>query len=196
MENEKKILEIIEKKGLITNKDIIDNNIPKSALNSLIKKADVEKVKNGVYNLKDTLTDEYYLLLYGNKDAVYSYFTALYFHGLCEMVPQIYDITVKKNYGGNLQKNKKVRLHYVEDTIFELGKTTIKSPQGQEIIVYDVERCLCDIIKNQENLYFEYVKYAFNEYYRVQKHDTFKLYKYARIMGIEEKVSNFMGVLL
>ena len=95
-----------------------------------------------------------------------------------------------------MQKNKKVRLHYVEDTIFELGKTTIKSPQGQEIIVYDVERCLCDIIKNQENLYFEYVKYAFNEYYKVQKHDTFKLYKYARIMGIEEKVSNFMGVLL
>ena len=112
------------------------------------------------------------------------------------MVPQIYDITVKKNFGGNLQKNKKVRLHYVEDTIFELGKTTIKSPQGQEIIVYDIERCLCDIIKNQKKLYFELIKYAFTEYYKVQKHDTFKLYKYARVMGIEAKVNNFMKFFL
>lgn len=40
------------------------------------------------------------------------------------------------------------------------------------------------------------IKYAFNEYYIVQKHDTFKLYKYARIMEIEEKVNNFMKILL
>lgn len=196
MENEKKIIEIINKQGLLTTKDLKEKNIPKSALKRLIDKKEISKVKNGLYNKSDNLTDEYFALLYGNKDAVFSYLTALYFYDLCEMVPSIYDVTVKKNYGGNLQKDKNVRLHYVDDYVFELGKTYVKSPQGQLVCCYDIERCLCDLIKDQNDIYFDYIKYAFTEYYKVQKHDTFKLFKYARELGIDEKVSKFMGVLL
>ncbi len=196
MENEKKIMEIINRNGILTTKDLKANNIPKSALKRLVDKKEISKVKNGLYNSQNNLTDEYFSVIYGNKDAVFSYFTALYFHDLCEMVPAVYDITVKKNYGGNLQKNEKVRLHYVDNNTFELGKTYVKSPQGQLVCCYDIERCLCDLIKDQDELYFDYIKYAFNEYYKVQKHDTFKLFKYARQLGVDKKINMFMKIFM
>ncbi len=196
MNYEEQILNILRKKKIVTTDEITKLKIPKVALTRLIEKNKIERVKRGVYILPNSFGDEYYTLLLGVNDAIYSYFTALYFHDLCERVPLKYDITVKRNYGGTLIKNENVNLHYVDANTLNLGRIKIKSPQGQEIECYDIERCLCDLIKDKDNLYFEYVKYAFVKYYREEKHNTFKLYKYAKLMGIEKQVHEFMEALL
>lgn len=196
MNYEEKVLEILKEKGIITAENLRHLNIPKIVLTRLVKKGKIERVKRGIYISKNSFGDEYYNLLYGTHDAVYSYFTALYFQDLCERVPLYYDVTVKRNYGGTLQKNKKVKLHYVDSELINLGKIKIKSPQGQEIYCYDVERCLCDIIKDKDKLYFEYIKYAFVKYYRKQKHDTFTLYQYAKKLGVEKQIHEFMESLI
>ncbi len=196
MNYEEQVLNLLNKNNMVTTKETTKLNIPKIVLTRLVKKNKIERLKRGVYISPDSIGDEYYALLYGASDAVYSYFTALYFYDLCERVPLKYDVTVKRNYSGTLIKNKNVKLHYVDENKFELGQTKIKSPQGKEIKCYDVERCLCDLISNKDNLYFEYVKYAFVKYYREEKHDTFKLYKYAKKLGIEEQVKEFMEALL
>ena len=196
MNYEEKVLNILNEKKIITTNELTKLNIPNIALTRLIEKKKIERVKRGIYVLPNSFGDEYYTLLYGINDATYSYFTALYFHNLCERVPLKYDVTVKRNYGGSLIKNENVNLHYVDECILDLGRTKVKSPQGQEIVCYDIERCLCDLIKDKDNLYFEYVKYAFVKYYREEKHDTFKLYKYAKLMKIEKQVHEFMEALL
>ena len=154
-------------------------NIPRVILNRLINKNLIEKIKTGLYVLKDSWGDEYFNLIYKNKYAVYSHLTSLYFHDLCERVPLIYDITVKQNYGGNLIKNNE-----------------ITSPQGRTIKCYDIERSLCDLIKCKNKIYLEYLKYAFNEYYKIQKNNPQKLYEYAKKLNIYPKVKEFMEVFL
>ena len=196
MNYEEKVLNILNEKKIITTNELTKLNIPNVVLTRLIEKKKIERAKRGIYVLPNSFGDEYYTLLYGINDATYSYFTALYFHNLCERVPLKYDVTVKRNYGGSLIKNENVNLHYVDESILDLGRTKVKSPQGQEIVCYDIERCLCDLIKDKDNLYFEYVKYAFVKYYREEKHDTFKLYKYAKLMKIEKQVHEFMEALL
>ena len=196
MNYEEKVLNILNEKKIITTNELTKLNIPNVVLTRLIEKKKIERAKRGIYVLPNSFGDEYYTLLYGINDATYSYFTALYFYNLCERVPLKYDVTVKRNYGGSLIKNENVNLHYVDESIFDLGRTKLKSPQGQEIACYDIERCLCDLIKDKDNLYFEYVKYAFVKYYREEKHDTFKLYKYAKLMKIEKQVHEFMEALL
>ena len=196
MNYEEKVLNILNEKKIITTNELTKLNIPNVVLTRLIEKKKIERSKRGIYVLPNSFGDEYYTLLYGINDATYSYFTALYFHNLCERVPLKYDVTVKRNYGGSLIKNENVNLHYVDESILDLGRTKVKSPQGQEIVCYDIERCLCDLIKDKDNLYFEYVKYAFVKYYREEKHDTFKLYKYAKLMKIEKQVHEFMEALL
>ena len=196
MNYEERVLEIVKEKGVITTEYLKQIKIPKIVLTRLVKKDKLERVTRGVYISKNSFNDEYYSLTYGTRDAIYSYFTALYFQNLCERTPLYYDVTVKRNYGGRLQKDKKIKLHYVDSTLINLGKIKIKSPQGQDIYCYDAERCLCDIIKDKNKLYFEYIKYAFNQYYRKEKHDTFKLYQYAKKLGVEKQIHEFMETLM
>lgn len=196
MSYEEKVLDFMKKNSdTITIEELNSLNIQSIVLTRLMKKGLIEKIKSGLYVLKNSWGDEYFNITYHNN-AIYSHLTALYFNDLCERVPMEYDITVKRNYSGILRKNKNVKLYYVLDSNFELGLTKIKSPQGRIIKCYDVERCLCDLIKSKDNIYLEYLKYAFFEYYKVQKNDTKKLYEYAKKLDIYEKVKEFMEVFI
>lgn len=197
MDYENKILNYMKNNSdSITIEEVNALNIPRVILTRLMNKNLIERIKKGLYVLKDSWGDEYFNLLYKNNGAVYSHLTSLYFNDLCERVPIEYDITVKQNYSGNLTKNNKVKLYYSSNKYYELGLTEIKSPQGRIIKCYDVERCLCDLIKCKDKIYLEYLKYAFNEYYKVQKTDIKKLYQYAKKLNVYDKVKQFMEVFL
>lgn len=194
---EEKILKYMHNNSdTITVKEVNRLNIPRVILTRLVKKDKIAKVSPGLYSLPNCWGDEYFNLLYGNSNGVYSHLTALYFHDLCERVPLEYDITVKSNYGGKLRDNIKVHLYYVKESNYELGIMEMKSPQGRVIRCYNVERCLCDLIKCKDEIYIEYLKYAFNEYYKVQKHDTKLLFSYAKKLNVYNKVKEFMEIFL
>ena len=197
MNYENQILEYMKiNSDSITIEEINKLNIPRIVLTRLVNKELIERVKKGLYVLKNSWGDEYFNLIYGNTHATYSHLTTLYFNDLCERVPMEYDITVKQNYSGSLSKNKKVKLYYVSNEHYDLGLIKIKSPQGRIIKCYDVERCLCDLIKCKDKVYLEYLKYAFTEYYKNQKNDTKKLYEYARKLNVYDKVKEFMEVFI
>lgn len=197
MNNEEKIIETMKQNnGLVTTKKVNDMSIPKVTLTRLVKKGIIQRQKKGLYVFSNTFGDEYYEIIYNVKNAVFSYLTALYFHNLCERVPLFYDITVSYNYTGSLTKNNDVALHYVKPEVLNLGRIKIESPHGQIIECYDIERCLCDIFKDKKKIYSEYIKYAFTEYYKVQKNNTFKLYQYAKKLNIEKEINEYLEVLL
>ena len=197
MKSEDKIISLMKKNnGIITTDEISKNSIARINLTRLVKKGLIIREKHGLYVLKGELGDEYFSLIYNIPSATFSHLTALYFHNLCERVPLIYDITVSKEYRGRLEKDSDVNLYRVKKEYLELGRVKIQSPQGQDIYIYDIERCLCDLIKDREQIDFELVKKAFVDYYRIDKNDTFKLYQYANKMGIDKEVSSFMETLL
>lgn len=197
MNNEEKVIYMMKKNnGLITTKEVINMKIPKVTLSRLVKKGFIQRQKKGLYVFPNVWEDEYYGIVFNIKNAIFSHLTALYFHNLCERVPLNYDITVSYNYAGSLTKKDAVTLHYVKKEILDLGRIKIQSLQGQEIDCYDVERCLCDIFKDRNKIYTEYLKYAFTEYYKNQKHDTFKLYQYAKKLNIEKEIHEYIEVLL
>lgn len=197
MNYENQVLEYMKNNSdSITIEEINMLNIPRITLTKLISKNLIERVKKGLYVLKNSWGDEYFNLLYGSGYTVFSHLTSLYFNDLCERVPMEYDITVRQNYGGILRNQKNVKLYYVSDEQYGLGLIQIKSPQGRIVRCYDVERCLCDLIKCKDKIYLEYLKYAFNEYYKVQKNDVKKLYEYAKKLNVYDKVKEFMEVFI
>ena len=72
----------------------------------------------------------------------------------------------------------------------------MKSPFGMQIWVYDVERTICDIIKNKNKIDAEIFSKALKNYIASKKKNINRLMKYARIMNIEKKVLEYMEVLL
>lgn len=197
MTNEKKILKILkDNNGIITTKEVKENNIEKIYLTRLVNKGVIDRVKRGLYISKNSWGDEYFNLIYGTN-AIYSYETALYFLGLCESIPIKYDLTVPRGYNGSLNHNDKVLLHFIKKEYFEIGKINIKSPQGQMITCYNAERTICDLLKDKQNQDIETLKYAISEYLKNKNSRNLpKLMEYAKIFNVEESLNNYLEVLM
>lgn len=88
-------------------------------------------------------------------------------------------------------------MHYVKKEMFEIGKISIKSPQGKNIFCYNAERCLCDLIKDKSNQDIETIKYAVIEYLNNKnERDLPKLMDYAKKFDVEEDISKYLEVLM
>ena len=193
MEYESKILKLF-KNGYLTTKDVTDNNIPRAYLTKLIKENKIERVSRGVYIKKNVLVDEFVVLQSKSKYAIYSNTTALYLHGLSNRIPIRYDITVKSGYKGSLQKENNVNLFYTKRELLELGVINYKLDSGNIIRVYDLDKTICDIIKNKKKIDAEIFNKAIREYFYSKKKNTLKLYEYAKKMNIYNKVRDTFEV--
>lgn len=197
MTNEEKILKILkDNNGIITTKEVKENNIEKIYLTRLVNKGVIDRVKRGLYVSQNSWGDEYFNLIYGTN-AIYSYETALYFFGLCESVPIKYNLTVPRGYNGSLNHNDRVLLHFIKKEYFDIGKVNIKSPQGQMITCYNAERTICDLLKDKPNQDIETLKYAISEYLKNKNsRDLPKLMEYAKTFDVEEALNNYLEVLM
>jgi abortive infection protein abiGI len=193
MEYESKILKLF-KNGYLTTKDVTDNHIPRTYLTKLIKENEIERVSRGVYIKKNVLVDEFVILQNKSKYAIYSNTTALYLHGLSNRIPIRYDITVKSGYKGSLQKEKNVNLFYTKKELLELGVIDYKLDSGNVIKVYDLDKTICDIIRNKKKIDAEIFNKAIREYFYSKKKNTLKLYEYAKKMNIYNKVRDTFEV--
>ncbi len=193
MEYESKILKLF-KNGYLTTKDVTDNNIPRTYLTKLIKENKIERVSRGVYIKKNELVDEFVVLQSKSKYAIYSNTTALYVHGFSNRIPIRYDITVKSGYKGSLQKEDNVNLFYTKRELLELGVIDYKLDSGNIIRVYDLDKTICDIIKNKKKIDAEIFNKAIREYFYSKKKNTLKLYEYAKKMNIYNKVRDTFEV--
>lgn len=194
MEYENKILNLF-KNGYLITKNVTANGIPRIYLTKLIKENKIERVSRGVYIKKDVLVDEFVVLQSKSKYAIYSNTTALYLHGLSNRIPIKYDITTKSGYKGSLQKEENVNLFYTKNELLDLGVINYKLDSGNIIRVYDLDKTICDIIKNKKKIDAEIFNKAIREYFYSKKKNTLKLYEYAKKMNIYNKVRDTFEVL-
>ena len=193
MEYENKILKLF-KNGYLTTKDVNDNNIPRFYLTKLIKDDKIERISRGVYIKKNELADEFVILQSKSKNAIYSNTTALYLYGFSNRIPIKYDITINSGYNGSLQKEDNVNLFYTKRELLELGVINYKLDSGNIIRVYDLDKTICDIIKNKKKIDAEIFNKAIREYFYSKKKNTLKLYEYAKKMNIYNKVRDTFEV--
>lgn len=192
-----KILKIVEKNnGYVTTKEVVANGINKTFLTNMVKNGTLVRISRGYYGLPNYIEDEYYKIASKSKNARFSMATALYLHNLSDRTPLVYNITLPFGYSGVLQKEKKVILNFVKRELLDLGVIEMTSPFGMKIKVYDIERTICDIIKNKNKIDAEIFSKALKDYAKSKNKNLSKLTKYARAMNIEKKVSEYMEVLL
>ncbi len=192
-----KILKIIEKNnGYVTTKEVEEKGINRRFLTNMVKNDVLVRISRGYYGLPNYIEDEYYKIASKSKNARFSLSTALYLHNLSDRSPLVYNITLPYGYNGALQKEKSVILNFVKRELLDLGVEEMVSPFGMKIKVYDVERTICDIIKNKNKMDAEIFSKALKDYAKSDTKNLHKLTKYARVMGIEKKVREYMEVLL
>jgi len=192
-----RILKIIEKNnGYVTTSEVVESGIERRFLTNMVKKGIIVRISRGYYGLPNYIEDEYYKISLKSKNVRFSLATALYFHNLSDRTPLVYNVTLPYGYGGVLQKEKNVILNFVKRELLDLGVIEMTSPFGMKIKVYDIERTICDIIKNKNKMNAEIFSNALKEYAKIKNKNLNKLAMYAKKMNIEKKVSEYMEVLL
>lgn len=186
----------IKNNGFIKTSQIENIGLSRPMIKKLVDKGFLEKVARGIFILKDEFSDEYALLQTRCKYAVFSYCTALFLLGLSDRTPHIYDISVPQGANISTLKNDEIsiRCHYVRPDIFELGITEAKSPQGATVKVYDRERCICDLIREKNQVDLQVYSQAIKDYFKSNPNRR-KLLKYGKVFGIEEQIRTYMEVL-
>ena len=179
--------------GYVTSKELNNLGIHRMYLNVMCKNGILERVGTGIYIDSSKIEDSYFVFSLELPKVVYSHMTALYFHGLSIKAPNDkYDITVPNNYFNYKIKNHNV--FYVDIDIYELGIMEVKTPMGNIVKAYDMERCICDIIRSRKRMDSEYVKYSIREYLKRKDKDIIKLSNYAEKMGIKDDVMDYLEV--
>lgn len=188
-----KIKKIVEKNnGIIYAKDIEKNNINRYYIRELEKQGYLKRILHGIYALQEKDINEFWLMSQKYKKGIFSHNTALYFYGLTDRTPLKIDITFSSSMRVS---NDYLKIHYIKNENLNLGVTTIELEKGIEVPVYDLERTICDIIRDKNKIDPQIFNMAMKEYGKKKKKNLRLLYKYSKEFNIENKLQQYMVVL-
>lgn len=192
---EKLLIDLINKNdGIITTKQAKEAGISNIYLSNLVKKGKIERIRNGVYLDVNRFGDEYYLFQAKFPRAIFSHNTALYFNNLTERTPNMIDVTVYRGYNAHTFP-KNIKVHYITKDNLDLGVEKITSPQGKEVICYNIERTICDIIKNNTSIDNETRNKSLKNYVNSGKMNEKKLLNYAAQLKCLKKLEIMLEVI-
>ena len=192
-----KLEEYIKEKYVITNKEIEKLGYDRQSLAELTKKNKIERLRPGVYQVKGEVVDDFAFISSNSNRIVFSYNTALYLYNLSDRTPNTFHISVPQGYNAShiKRRNKNIVVHYIKKEWYEIGKIEIKSPQGNTIPVYDLERTICDIIIDREKIDKQVFLDAITRYFKLKNNNLRRLIQYSRIFKVEDEVRKYMEVL-
>ena len=197
MNEEQKVLELMKKnKGIVKTSELKLQKINKMALTRLVEKGMIERVARGLYIDINNFEDIYYIFQYKCTKAIFSHETALYFHDLTDRTPLKYMVTVPSGYYTRYMKNNEYKFSYIKEELYELGRIKIITPFGNEVYCYDIERTICDLIRNKEKIEVYQFTDALKRYAKLKNKNIVKLYEYAEKFNIKEEIRKYMEVLI
>lgn len=191
-----KILKIMKKNNeIITPAKLEEKGISRVYLSRMEEEGIIERIDRGIYVTKDFKYDEYYLFQLKYPKAIFSYNTALYFYEMTERTPIKMDVTVYREYNPHRFKDL-VNVYKVSKELYNLGVTERKSPQGMKVKTYNLERTVCDIIKDKDCLDIETRNKAIKKCIKSKEFSASTMFEYAKKMNIYDKVKNYMEAII
>lgn len=189
--------EYIKENVVITNKEAEKFGYTRYNLSELTKSGQLERLRPGLYQLKGKVIDDFVLISSNSNRIIFSHQTALYLHDLSDRTPSVFHISVPQGYNASHIKKRyeDLQVHYVKKDLYEIGKTEIKSPQGNLIPIYDIERTICDIIIDREKIDKQIFTDAIKRYFKSNNKNLRLLIKYSRLFKIEDEIRKYMEVL-
>lgn len=185
-----------ENGGIITNKAAENRGISRATLYNLNRKGTIQRIAQGQYIVADDLQDELFSITVRSSNLILSHETALWLHGLSDRIPFVHSVTAPsvKMPSKSIRDNCKV--YYIKPELFELGKTMLQTPSGNDVTVYDLERTICDCVRSRNKMGSETFLNALKEYAGRKDKNLNLLYTYADKLRVAAVVRKYLEVLL
>lgn len=190
----KKMLEASEN-GVITSAQVTEAGLHRNILQQLVKDGEIYRFGRGLYVRSNSWEDDFYLLQKKYGRGIYSHDTALYLLGYSDRTPAKYTMTFPKGYNAPSLKQETIIIKRVVPENYEFGQIQIKSPAGNLIRTYDLERTLCDIIRGNGSD-IQIITDAMKRYAASGEKNIHKLMQYAERLRVRPKILRYLEVLL
>ena len=130
------------------------------------------------------------------KGAIFSHESALYLLDLTDRTPLFYSLTVPTGYNATSLKSNGVKVYFVSRRLYRLGVITVKSPHGNPIQTFNLERTICDVLRNRNKMDVQFVNKALKKYVVHKDRNIDQLYNYAKKFRIQRVIREYIEFLL
>lgn len=185
-----------ENEYLLT-KGLKEKDISKYKYYKWIKDNDLTQVSRGIYVSANEIVDDLFVISQRCPVAIFSHDEAFYYHGLSEREPLIHTFTVYSGYNVyRLTKDKDKKAYFVKKELLDLGKITVRDNYNNDIPMYDLERTICDLIRNRNSMEIQEFSTILKAYVSRSDKDLIKLMKYGKKFHIDNVIRRYMEILL
>jgi predicted transcriptional regulator of viral defense system len=182
--------------GLIETKIASEHGVSKATLSKLCKENKLQRIVRGQYLLPDDLQDELLSISKRSQKLIFSHETALFLHGISDRTPFEHSITTPSNCIPSPSIKAECKVYYIAPDLFELGKTTLRTPAGNLVPTYNLERTICDIIRSRNKLGMETLIFALKQFSSSSTKDLNRLSAYANKLHVTNLLRPYLEVLL
>ena len=185
------------RQGLLLTSDLAGLNIPRTYLSIMEQNGEIERVARGVYRSATMfIEDEFFSFQAQHRSTIFSHETALYLHDLTDRAPLTYSISVPSGYHSHALNTGGYKIFYVNRKLFELGVISTKTPHGNDIRTTNLERTICDIVRNRNQIDIQIRNAALKQYVKNKARNLDLLYTYAQQFNIQKIAREYIEILL
>lgn len=191
------ILEALKKNNnVITTAQVVELGFSRYLLSKYEKEGLLERERQGVYVLPNSVHDDMYTLMLRSGKIIFSHDTALFLNGLSERTPFMHSVTIPNNTRVSKVIQEECVCYYIKPELHQIGMTIRKTTLGNEVRCYNAERTICDLLRSRNRLDEETVIGAVKNYAASSDKDLNLLAVYASKFRVNKELKRYMEVLL
>ena len=194
MENPEDIIRLIEAKGgIVRAKDLTSRQY--HILLEMAASGEVNRIGRGLYATDDALTTTLYDIEKIVPGGIICTYSAWAYYGLTTQIPMSVCVAVARGRKIVLPNYPPITLYHQSEEQLEIGKTSAMI-DGQEVTIFDIERCVCDAIKYRNKIGMDVCSEILQSYVKRKGIDLNKLSQYAKRLRVGNLLHTYLQALL
>lgn len=188
--------EIKKNNNMITTSQVLSLGYSKQLLTNYVKEGLLERCRQGVYILPNTVHDDMYTIMLRSDRIVFSHDNALFLNGLSERTPFMHTVTIPSNTALPNSLKGECICFYVKPELHDIGIIEKSTTFGNPVRCYNVERTICDFLRCRNRCDEETVISAVKNYAVYDKKNLNRLSVYAKQFKVAKELKQYLEVLL
>lgn len=189
--------EILKTYDVITLEIAKANGLSKFQFYKYLHDNNYEKISQGIYAKEDDWVDELDIIHKRCPQAVFSHDEALYYHDLIDRPPIRHTLTIYSGYNAHrLIKDFGCKVYTIKKELLDLGKIIVKDNDCNDVPMYNLERTICDLVRNRSTIEVQDFNQALKSYVARSDKDLNLLMEYAKLLRVQNVIKRYLEVLL
>lgn len=183
---------------VMTTAELTKSKVYYADIKQLLDEGLIERVRRGYYHwIQDEGESEVLIINRLFPDAVLCMETALFYYKYSDRNPAEWSFSIDKNVS-KLRTNVDypfIKAYRVEPELVTLGETEGKI-DSRKVRIYDRDRTICDVLRNMNKMDKEIFNKAVQGYVKDPKKNIPNLMEYAKVLRVQKRVKDLIGVWL